>query len=149
MERLNRIFWVGPVFSQEKEGGRPQCLSLRNSQHHLYTVVPDFSLGFIFSPILSPDIRGDPYPFCHWWACSLAHPSCRALSFWPTDWLKDEHVTQVGPIRVKSRTCPGVTWKRMFLFSAGCELGKVWGQSLSALQSTQQKYKMDRAGDVV
>lgn len=80
MERLNRIFWVGPVFSQEKEGGRLSCLSIRNSQHHAHTVVPDFSLGFIFFPILSP------YPFCHWWACNLGPPKLQSSVFL-ANWL--------------------------------------------------------------
>lgn len=35
---------------------------------------------------------------------------------WPNDWLKDEHMTQVGQIRVKPRTCPGATQERISLF---------------------------------
>lgn len=52
-------------------------------------------------------------------------PSCLSLPFWPNDCLKDEHVTQVGPIRVKSGTCPGDTWKIISLFSTGLEPGKI------------------------
>lgn len=79
----------------------------------------------------------------NWWLVPVrGEVGCCSWGIFQPHWLTIP--TQAGPITGKARTCPGVTQKRISLFSAGHVPGRIRGQSLSELQPTQPKLKLER-----